>query len=999
MKTPRMLAALSLCLTLISTACGQDDERASCTDAKVPVSAKGVAADLTAFWAQPCAKGAYLRVAGQADLFEGHAAQGRVGDYAIGNGRVRFIIQSADRHSGPCPWGGNLIDADLVRPAGEPGQDEMGEYCLLFNLGRTMRAESFEILNDGAQGGPAVLAVSGQDTLLDFINVSTVVEQYLGIKLKLPFDPDADVPLQVTRYFVLPPQGEVLHVLTALRNTGKTPLSLSVGELIDSGGKVEFFNPASKLGGFGYANGSMDSLDFLAFRGRKSSHMYAPATPGTAPGAAYLAISGVAGVVTGTSNAMEFLSTPAAKLADHPATVNLAPEEVVVRRHMVVVGDGGLSSLTGPLWQARGVQTGRISGVVRDDLGQPAGDLRVSVLDPGGHAVTQVLTDAQGAFGLDLPPGSWRLASADRGHATPAPAQVEVLAGKKTDGLEVQVSRPGTLDVTIRTPGGKPTPAKITVTCEGECKGGATSPFADVTFDKLPKGVAAVAFAGMDGAVRIDLPPGSYRVVATKGHTWSIWPDNAHLAGGKPFDVKAGEATDVQAVLAQAVDTAGWMSADLHVHAIDSPDSPVTHLERVRTFLAEGVDILVSTDHDYVADLRPAIAELGAQEALVGLSGVEATTFDYGHFNVFPIDRKATDLTGGALDWGGGEGQCLHPTQIKEGLAAMGSGPVLQVNHPAGGYLTAIEVDIASGTSAADPRKFRIAPPDQLPPKGDTGLFDPGFTAVELLNGYSLSKFRKVAHWWFALLSRGVRWTGTAASDTHKQHSNQSGGPRTWVQMGAGKDSAATFDAAVFTQGIHSMAALASNGPFVRVTAIGPKGNKAGMGQTLAVSPGDEVRFEIEVQAPAWMSLDAVELYDTPTNTAPPAGKESSEVIKPDQWVQLLLGKEHLVPGVDKKTSRWLRTVQMKATAKADSYFVFMVKGAKALPAALVGGSAVTPFACTNPIFVDVDGGGYDHPPLKWSAAPPPPPPPPAPSRGPTFDDLEEVLARLGRLP
>ncbi len=216
MNTPASVSFLCVTLSLLTlSACGGDDDDQACKTASAPNSSSGVAADLSPWWSDPCAKGATLRkVAGDTDLIGGPAAQGRKGDWALANKRVRFIIQADDRHSGPCPWGGNVIDADIVRAKGEPGQDNLGEYCPLINLGRTFRGKTFEVLNDGSNGGPAILAVTGADTLLDFINLPSLVGQYLGKGIKLPFDPEKALSISITRYFILPPDASAQTVPT-----------------------------------------------------------------------------------------------------------------------------------------------------------------------------------------------------------------------------------------------------------------------------------------------------------------------------------------------------------------------------------------------------------------------------------------------------------------------------------------------------------------------------------------------------------------------------------------------------------------------------------------------------------------------------------------------------------------------------------------------------------------------------------------------------------------
>src|SRR4029079_15019695 len=95
----------------------------------------------------------------------------------------------------------------------------------------------------------------------------------------------------------------------------------------------------------------------------------------------------------------------------------------------------------------------------------------------------------------------------------------------------------------------------------------------------------------------------------------------------------AGATTSVAAKIARVVDTPGWITADWHVHSIDSPDSEVTRRERVATQMAEGNDFFTPSDHDYRSDFGPTIEEMGVGDLIATAPGAEITTFDYGHFN------------------------------------------------------------------------------------------------------------------------------------------------------------------------------------------------------------------------------------------------------------------------------------------------------------------------------------------------------------------------------
>ena len=102
----------------------------------------------------------------------------------------------------------------------------------------------------------------------------------------------------------------------------------------------------------------------------------------------------------------------------------------------------------------------------------------------------------------------------------------------------------------------------------------------------------------------------------------------------------------------RVVDTTGFVSADHHVHLINSPDSTVSKDERIVTMLAEGVDYFVASDHDFKTDLTADVAALGASSLIkTGISN-EITYFDSGHFGAYPLDLVPGSVTDGAIDWG-----------------------------------------------------------------------------------------------------------------------------------------------------------------------------------------------------------------------------------------------------------------------------------------------------------------------------------------------------------
>ncbi|MEZ4474685.1 MAG: CehA/McbA family metallohydrolase [bacterium] len=942
-------------------------------------------------------------VAGEADLIGGPAATGRLGDYLIENGRVRFVVEAAERVIGPCPYGGNLIDADARRPMGEAGQDALGEICLFVHLAQTVAPDRFDILRDGGDGGPAVLAVTGHLELLDFVNVNGLLAGLGGGALSLGWATETLQPLTVTTYYILRPGDAGVRVVTALRNDGGEAVHSPVGHLIDSGGNVDFFNPYGPFGGFGYRGLSAEALSadplvMLAFISPDSAHAYVPrpdpALTFPAPlGGSYVSVSGVAVSLLGNNNVLPTLLARPGVQANLPGILHLQPGATATYEHWYLAGGRDPAPMLGAAWRALGAAVGQVRGTVTGPDGPAA--VHVTALDAEGHALNQSRTGADGRYALEIPAGTVRVRAWSPERAPVEVADVAVAAGADTT-VDVAVGPASALRVHVRRADGSPSPGKVTVICDGDCPNFPVAGDRDVTLDGPLAGTAASVFTGMDGEALIPLAPGTYKVAVSRGITWSVWPADAITGGGEPVEVVAGVVGELTAEIEPVVDTAGTLSADFHVHAINSPDAPVPNDERVRTFLGEGVDVLVSTDHDYITDFAPTIAALGAGAELASMVGLELTTFDYGHYNGYPMIRDPASRNGGAYDWAGGPGPGKTPAEIFQWFRTVQPGDVVaQVNHPEGGFFSAVAADVLRGTSKTDPTLFRLPATEPDPVTGDTGLWDEGFTAFEIYNGLSRDKFWQIMGYWLQMVGRGFHPTATAVSDTHKRLSSQAGTPRSFVALPAGADSIATFDPAAMARAVNAGRLIGSGGPFFAIE-VRQGDQAAAPGDTLAAEPG-EVTVHLTIQTPDWMTLDTLRLYSNlrdgiGIDAEPGADPIAATVSVPLDWAAA--AREEVVPGHFRRRLE----VDVPLLVAADAYVIAVLSGddgPSMFP--VIHSRGARPFGYSNPIFVDVDGGGFDHPPLADLAASQPKRAPRAPTakRYADEDDLRRLLQHV----
>ncbi|MBA2664947.1 MAG: CehA/McbA family metallohydrolase [Bradymonadaceae bacterium] len=949
-----------------------------------PLPGTPVDFDLGAFVADapnPTGTVRLYQVTNASELLDGEGAAGGLGDFVLENDGARFLVQNDRRAMSPCPWGGNVIDAQYL---GAPDtEDVLGEICLFLNADQTLKPERFEILHDGSEGY-AVLAVTGRTELLDFLNLASMVAQVspqLASQFRLR--PDGLLPMTVTVYYVLRPGDDGVRVLTAMRNDGDSQLDIAVSHLIVSHGTGGYFNPLGSLGGFGYgdlglANPNPDVLPFLMFQSEKSSFAYVPkpfdhleADLPIAGG--YLTIAGVAASVLGRTDIIQLLLTHPSRLPLLEGLHHLKAGDVSAAEHWIFAGDGALSTVLDTVYPLQGVDTGVLAGIVVDGEGLGVEGARVSATDAKNRTMNQALSGADGRYSMRAPVGDYTVSARLVGRPTLAPAAASVLNAQTTDVSAIVLELPATITVSVRTPDGQPTPARVSVLCEGPCPNKPTSREKEVNFHKLPADFALIEWIGVSGDHSFDLPAGTYRVVVSRGMEWSVWPYDALSAGGHLLTIAAGEAVSLEAEIARVLDTRGALSADFHVHAIASPDSSVANIDRILTFLVEGVDVVVSTDHDVITDFAPAVAAIGAQAEIVTVVGTEITTSDIGHFNGFPVVHDPDALRGGAFDWGNGAEPAVAPADLFAWVRAHDGEQVVQINHPNSSFLA--QADVLRGLTYGDPVQMRVqatADPDT----GETGMWSDDFTAMELLNGHSTERFWGVGRWWFTLLGRGMHVTATAVTDTHNLYGSTMGGvPRTFVFVPEAHDTATSFDSPSFIAAINQGRAIGTNGPFFRLLATNSTEQTALIGDTLATN-GEPVTVDVHIEVPEWMKVDRLDLFMNADGVVTAPGAYDASPVTPTQSFSIALGPDDLVE-VATGTSvhrRYEKVVTVTLDTAVDAYAVFVLQGAQGptmFP--VLPSRGVRPFAFSNPIYLDADGGGYNNPHLAALAQTPAP--------------------------
>ncbi|MCH8066554.1 MAG: carboxypeptidase regulatory-like domain-containing protein, partial [Chloroflexi bacterium] len=366
------------------------------------------------------------------DLIEGPMSRGRLGDYLLANSEIQVVIQKPERSLMVVgTFGGQILDADLVRQPGDPERDAFEEWALGINLENTAHYTAVTVINDGSDGQPAVIRATGVDDLLDVINPSSQVAEF-GFPAPAAFD-DTDLPVEFTTDYILAPNDHFVRVESTVRNIDPVnPVNTFITEFLSGSGLTEPFHP-----GYGFGEPLLTSAcalcNFVAWSGK-----------GEAAGVSYGYIHDIPSSTTFNTNGVtipllgESVALALIGLASSNYTIAPNGGEVTVTRYFAVGEDVG--SIVDIRNQILGLSTGVIQGTVTRG-GLPVAGADVTVLGdpldgPGTdkNVVSHYLTDASGQYAGTLTPGDYTLQAHVDGHlaATPDPAAVAVTAGNTT---------------------------------------------------------------------------------------------------------------------------------------------------------------------------------------------------------------------------------------------------------------------------------------------------------------------------------------------------------------------------------------------------------------------------------------------------------------------------------------------------------------------------------------------------------------------------------------
>jgi hypothetical protein len=590
-----------------------------------------------------------------------------------------------------------------------------------------------------------------------------------------------------------------------------------------------------------------------------------------------------------------------------PLRVTLGPGEAhEIRYALAVDGDSGkLLAMTYALMDVEATPV-----VIRFGDLEP-GPYEVVVRDVVSKSVFfRTFRDDPSPLTVVLPPGTYEVT----GNFFPAVAETALNVGREATECALVNPARGRVSIAVRDEAGDPVPGKVTFFGLHPTPSPYFQPHDPVKSGLPWERVKNSVFPGL-ADLELELPVGTYLVSASRG------PE--HTLDQTVVEVLADQLTELRFLIERVVDTEGLVAVDAHMHTLKS-DGSVTAEERVVSVVAEGVEVAVATDHFFPHDYAPAVEAAGLHDYLKVIIGSEISirnSLDYEYtldFNLWPLGP-------GESGWSALETLTEEVAPIFEATREKFPDALIQINHPRRGtwdYLVNYELDPESAATAREG-------------------FWTGFDLLEVLNGPSLrsSSNSKTVNDWLNLLARGFFFPAMGSSDSHRIDTDEPGYSRTYAYVD--DRDLKNVDIAAVIEALKSGRSFVTNGPIVELTV-----NESYLpGDTLSAVEG-EVEIHIEVRAAPWISVKEARVF---------VNREIVRVLPVEA-----------APGSVRRLVRDLRLELAE-----DAFIVVEVMGTGSLYPVVqqrsrsgLQADAVTPYALTNPVFVDVDGNGRFDPPL-----------------------------------
>ncbi len=710
------------------------------------------------------------RVIGVDDTLPGEAAVGTAGDLLLANEHAAFVITDTGTQSTYWYYPGVLADATTVDDctAAEDKLDELGFVFVVADIFefeqsilRAFRADTVEVLNDGSDGGAAIVRARGEDDI-HWLVEHTLIKAAAssgGRPYSEPYGADIVVD------YILEPGSNVLFIDLSVTNLSGAPFALVDAALFQHGATMDEHSFSSNQ--IEIASLNLDAgLPWIVASDGDGAYAL-----GVEDG--NLATVTFSGVQTGVD---------INQLNDGFSLAHGARKTL---RRYFSVGDGDGGTAIEPLLAAnptplreQEAEIGVIDGTVADASGAATAAhvlVQARGAEGGWGTLYRARTDSGGGFRVVVPEftAAWDFRLIAQGAGRDDADPVEVDPGDS--GVALTLQPHGTLAYAV-TNDAADGPGRI----------------------QMRRDDGRQATYWVTGSGTVDIPPGTWDWTVTRGYEWSP-------ATGTVTVPDDGEAS-IEAPLTRAFDTTGWISVDTHVHSSDSPDSREPPADQLLHAAAHGLDIVVHTEHEHIVDRRAVPVEAELADWVNNVIGEEVTSIAVEHMTMFPAEP--TDAPrGGYVEWYG-----LDIDQLFAAMRERSGDGVNLINHP--GWLDDIGWDRVAGAPT-------LADPTLLGFEADAPLWSWNLDGIEVQNGHANVFIDGNRRWdnWMSMVNHGAKMIAVGCSDAHGPGV---GFPRTYVR--APSDAPADLDLDDLTNSFRTGQATVSAGAFATITldGVGP---------------------------------------------------------------------------------------------------------------------------------------------------------------------------------
>lgn len=596
--------------------------------------------------------------------------------------------------------------------------------------------------------------------------------------------------------------------------------------------------------------------------------------------------------------------------------IEIAPGQEVVSTRFFAVGSSPAQAV-GEALAAKGKKMGQVETTLTgEEAGQRDKPLTTgSVAIEVGKFKLTAYPDEQGQFACKLPEGRHRFVVSDLGRKD-VEGFVTVEAGKTVkSAYRLEAAARIRFDIADE--------AGVSIPCKAH-------------FEPLDEGALALNLGPKErahgcvdqyhsekGEFTVQLPPGKYRVVVVRG------PEYGHLA--QEVTVQPNKEFVFQGILKRLVDTTGWISADFHNHSTPSGDNVCDTDGRLINIAAEHLEFAPTTEHNRLFDWEPTIKALGLSPFIKTVKGMELTGAGQ-HLNAFPYEPDPLLQDGGAPVWNDDPRVAALTLRRWQGER---EDRWIQFNHP---NLTDMFVD-RDRDNVVDGGFIGVgALIDGMETQNGSStdiLHDAPFKFSRTPNSLATKVMLCREFMWRQLLNQGHRLVAIGVADAHTVYGNGVGCWR--VYLPSSTDDPAAIDWAELSPKAKAGNMILTTGPFLEVTTA--DGKIAGSD---VISPGG-VELKVKVQCTDWQDIDRVQvLVNGSLEPSLNFTRESHPqmfqdgVVKFEQTLQVPLKEDaHLI------VVAMHETMTLKTGYGTSSY------------------ATMRPCAYNNPIYVDVDGGGF----------------------------------------